>query len=288
MSHAHTQSQPYAEWIGRTEEARDTVTASPLDRLVATLDRDDPPYGEGDPAPPLSHWMLFLDRTRESSLGEDGHPKRGGFLPPVHDLPRRMFAGGRFKFHHPIRVGIRVVRTSTIRSITERTGHSGRLVFVTVHHAIREDGQTTVLVEEEHDIVYRRLAAPPVKTGTEKPPQGEWHRSLVPDPVLLFRFSALTFNGHRIHYDRSYVTEVEGYPGLIVHGPLTATLLLDLVRRNMPDATIRAFSFRAASPLFDGNKLHLNGTPPGDDGRIALWATDAEGGLAMRAEATVG
>ncbi|HKM62233.1 MAG TPA: MaoC family dehydratase N-terminal domain-containing protein [Acidisphaera sp.] len=279
---------PYAEWLGRTEHAHDTVVAGPLDRLAATLDRDEPPYADGDPAPPLSHWLLFLLGARQSTLGEDGHPKRGGFLPPVHELPRRMFAGGRFTFHHPIRVGMRVVRTSTIQAISERSGASGRLVFVTVHHAIRERANPMVLVEEEHDIVYRGLTAPAVKTGVETPPRGEWHRSLVPDPVLLFRYSALTFNGHRIHYDRSYVTGVEGYPGLIVHGPLTATLLLDLVRRNLPEAPVRAFSFRAASPLFDGNELHLNGTPPGPDGKVALWATNADGGLAMRAEATVG
>jgi 3-methylfumaryl-CoA hydratase len=279
---------PYAEWIGRTEEARDVVVAGPLDRFAATLDRDDPPMADGDPAPPLSHWLLFLPGAPQSTLGDDGHAARGGFLPPVHDLPRRMFAGGRFKFHHPIRVGMRLVRMSTIQTISERSGSSGRLVFVTVHHAIREAGTIIVLVEEEHDIVYRGLTAPAVKTGVEKPAQGEWHRTLIPDPVLLFRYSALTFNGHRIHYDRSYVTEIEGYPGLIVHGPLTATLLLDLVSRNMPQAPIWGFSFRAASPLFDGNELHLNGTPPDADGKVALWATNAEGGLAMRAEARIG
>jgi len=278
---------PYAEWIGRSEKARDDVVAGPLDRLAATLDRDDHAYADGDPAPPLSHWLLFLPNARASEISGDGHPKRGGFLPPVHDLPRRMFAGGRFKFHSPILVGMRVVRTSTIQSIKERSGATGRLVFVTVHHAIREAGHASVLVEEEHDIVYRGLSAPAVKAEVEKPGRGEWHRSLVPDPVLLFRYSALTFNGHRIHYDRKYVTEVEGYPGLIVHGPLTATLLLDLVHRNLPEATVTSFSFRAASPLFDSSELHLNGTPPDADGRIALWATNAEGGLAMRAEATV-
>ena len=277
----------YSTWIGRQEEQRDVVTAGPLDRLAATLDRDDPAAQPGDAAPPLSHWIMFLPRARHSSLGVDGHPTRGGFLPPVHHLPRRMWAGGRLSFHAPLRVGMAVTRTSTIASISHRAGSSGELIFVTVRHDIREAGQDAVLLTEEHDIVYRSATGAAVRAAPDAPPPGVWQRSLVPDAVMLFRYSALTFNGHRIHYDRSYVTQEEGYPGLIVHGPLIATLLLDLVRRQLPDASVTQFSFRAMSPLFDGAPLALHGSPPDAEGRVALWATNPTGGLAMRAEARI-
>ncbi|MBO1074998.1 FAS1-like dehydratase domain-containing protein [Roseomonas marmotae] len=278
----------YAAWIGRREQQRDIVAAGPLDRLAATLDREDPPATAGDAAPPLSHWIMFLPDARQSSLGLDGHPARGGFLPPVHHLPRRMWAGGRLSFHAPLRVGMAVTRSSTIADVSRRAGASGELVFVTVRHEIREDGQDAVLLAEEHDIVYRSGEAAAVKAAPEAPPPGAWQRSLVPDAVMLFRYSALTFNGHRIHYDRDYVTREEGYPGLIVHGPLVATLLLDLLRRRMPEAGVSHFSFRALSPLFDGAPVTLHGTPPDAEGRIMLWATNPAGGLAMRAEARIG
>ena len=272
-------------WIGRGETRTDRVAAGPVDRLAATLDREDAPAREGDAVPPLAHWLMFLPDTRQSGLGPDGHPARGGFLPPVHDLPRRMWAGGRLEFLAPLRVGMRLSRTSTIDQVKRREGGAGPLVFVTLRHEIHEEGSAAVLLREEHDIVYRGLEAPAAKAAPEAPPPGAWRRSLVPDSVLLFRYSALTFNGHRIHYDRPYVTQEEGYPGLIVHGPLIATLLLDLVRREAPAARIAAFSFRAVSPVFDGVPLHLHGAPPGADGVSPLWATNAQGGLAMRAEA---
>jgi 3-methylfumaryl-CoA hydratase len=278
----------YSAWIGRQEQQHDVVAAGPLDRLAATLDRDDPAAGPGDAAPPLSHWIMFLPGAKHSTLGADGHPARGGFLPPVHHLPRRMWAGGRLTFHAPLRVGMAVTRSSTIADVSHRQGASGELVFVTVRHEVRESGQDAVLLSEDHDIVYRSADAPAVKAAPEAPSPGAWQRQVMPDAVMLFRYSALTFNGHRIHYDRSYVTQEEGYPGLIVHGPLVATLLLDLVRRQLPDARVTRFSFRAMSPLFDGAPVTLSGNPPDGEGRIALWATNPTGGLAMRAEAQIG
>jgi 3-methylfumaryl-CoA hydratase len=281
---AEAQSDDYSAWVGRSEENRDTVTAGPLDRLAATLDRDDPRAGDGDAIPPLAHWLFFLPDIRQSEIGPDGHPKRGGFLPPVHELPRRMWAGSRIAFPGEIRVGDRIVRRSTILSVQRKDGASGPLVFVTVRHEIGREGEAAAIVDE-HDIVYRGLEAPAVKASPKKAEPGQWRRELAPDAVQLFRYSALTFNGHRIHYDRNYVTREEGYPGLVVHGPLTATLLIDLVRRNAPTARIAEFSFRAVSPLFDGNKMSVNATPPDPNGVVKLWAANAAGDLAMTAQA---
>ncbi|MEZ5807848.1 MAG: MaoC family dehydratase N-terminal domain-containing protein [Zhengella sp.] len=275
-----------SSWIGRSETRTDIMSADVLTRLAATLDHDRARVQDGDIAVPLAHWLHFLPDTRQSGLGADGHPERGGFLPPVHHLPRRMWAGSRLTFPGDIRAGMTVERVSTITNVKEKTGSAGDLVFVTVRHAFSEPGGP-VLVTDEHDIVYRSMAGPAVTPAPSAPPPGTWSRSLVPDAVLLFRYSALTFNGHRIHYDRDYVTREEGYPGLVVHGPLTATLLIDLVGRELPGARISAFSFRARSPLFDGNRMVLNGEPPDAEGRIRLWATNHEGGLAMEAEATV-
>ena len=274
-------------WIGRSELREDVLAQGPLDRLSATLDRADSPHVAGDPAPPLAHWLCFLPGEPQAALGPDGHAVRGGFLPPIHDLPRRMWAGSRIAFPGEIGVGMNLVRRSTIASVERKQGKAGPLVFVTVRHEIGEaDGPPLVI--DEHDIVYRSLGGPAVKAAADAGPPGEWRRSLVPDAVLLFRYSALTFNGHRIHYDRGYVTEAEGYPGLVVHGPLIATLLVDLVRRMMPDARIERFAFRALSPLFDGREMSVNGTSPVPGGLIKLWAANAEGGLAMQAEARIG
>jgi 3-methylfumaryl-CoA hydratase len=276
----------YKSWIGRTELRHDWLAAGPLDRLSATLDRDDDPHQPGDIAPPLAHWLCFLPDELQSALGPDGHAARGGFIPPVHDLPRRMWAGSRIAFPGEIRVGMALTRRSTIASVERKQGAAGPLVFVTVRHEIGEpDGPP--LIVDEHDIVFRGLAAPAVKTAARAGGDGDWHRELVPDAVLLFRYSALTFNGHRIHYDRDYVTKAEGYPGLVVHGPLIATLLVDLVRRKMPEARIESFSFRALSPLFDGRPMSVNGISPDPSGIVKLWAANDEGGVAMKAEAKI-
>jgi 3-methylfumaryl-CoA hydratase len=274
-------------WIGRTETTHDTVTPTPVAALTATLDHPAAPIGPGTPLPPLWHWLYFLPVHRQSELGPDGHARRGGFLPPVA-LPRRMWAGGRLAFHAPIRVGQDVVRTSTIENVVSKVGRTGPLVFVTVRHDVHADGAAAPALTEHHDIVYRaersqdEVEPPP----TPAPAGAPWQREIVPDDVLLFRYSALTFNGHRIHYDRRYVTEVEGYPGLVVHGPLLATLLLDLVRRNAPDAEVTGFRFRAVRPTFDLHPFRVNGEP-GDGGTVHLWSQDLDGFLTMDAAATL-
>jgi 3-methylfumaryl-CoA hydratase len=278
-------SDPLAAWLGRTEERRDTATPTPVAALAATLDRDDPEPFAGMPLPPLWHWLYFLPLARQSEIGADGHPRRGGFLPPVA-LPRRMWAGGRLEFLRPLRVGEAMTRTSRIATIASKQARSGPLVFVTVEHTIATDAG--IALREEHDIVYRELPAPgaPLPVPAPAPTDEAFARTIVADDVLLFRYSALTFNGHRIHYDRRYVTEVEGYPGLIVHGPLIATLLVDLLRRERPEATLTRFDFKALSPLFDLHPFAVCGRPDGDR-RFALWARNVDGALAMQATAEV-
>lgn len=269
-------------WIGRHEEMTDLITAWPMQALQATLDLPDPEPRSGDPLPPLWHWLFFLPTVAHSHLGSEGHARLGGFLPPV-GLPRRMFAGGRFTFHRPLRVGEQASRMGTVIRIEEKEGRSGRLVFVVVRYEITGEGGLAIV--EEQDLVYReapdrsRALAP----GTEAIPAEPWSRTVDPDPVMLFRFSALTFNGHRIHYDYPYVTEVEGYPGLIVHGPLTALLLADVARREGP-GPLESFSFRARSPLFTGERFTLLGMPGGDrTAALSAWSHDAR--LSMTAEA---
>jgi len=273
-------------WVGRAETRDDVITVAPLAAMAATLDRDDPLPDAGDPVPPLWHWCYFPPLARQSEIGPDGHPKRGGFLPPV-SLPRRMWAGGRLAFARPLVVGERVLRTSRIASVSAKEGRSGRLVFVTVQHDYAD--ALGAAIHEEHDIVYREAPAPgaPSAVPPSAPSDEAYSREIVPDPVLLFRYSALTFNGHRIHYDRDYVTREEGYPGLVVHGPLIATLLLDLLRRERPRSRVRSFEFRAVSPLFDIHRFRVCGRDDGD-GRHALWARSHEGALAMQATAVTG
>lgn len=270
------------QWVGKTEIAHAPVAAATARAMAATLDRDDLP----DPLPPLWHWLYFWTAAPQEQLGADGHPGRGGFLPPV-PLPRRMWAGGRLTFHVALPIDIDATRTSTVKQVDVKKGASGALAFVTVAHEVSVDG--TLCISEEHDIVYRAAPLPGASLPAPKPaPQdATWSRTIVPDPVLLFRYSALTFNGHRIHYDRSYVTQVEGYPGLIVHGPLIATLLADLVRRQLPHASMRSFDFRAVGPLFDTEPFTLNGRLDADGIHVHLWAANARGALAMQATATI-
>jgi 3-methylfumaryl-CoA hydratase len=270
------------QWVGKTETMQDIIQPALANALAATLDRDAPAAGDG--LPPLWHWIYFWSVVPESGIGPDGHPQRGGFLPPV-PLPRRMWAGGRLTFTAPLRIGEAATRTSRIASVEAKAGGSGQLAFVTVRHEIAQQGH--IAVTEEHDIVYRGLPPPGTAqpAGKPAPADAAFSRDITPDPVLLFRYSALTFNGHRIHYDRSYVTGVEGYPGLIVHGPLIATLLLDLLHRNMPQARVASFDFRAVGPLFDIDPFRVCGKP-GEDGRtVKLWAQNHRGELAMQAEA---
>jgi 3-methylfumaryl-CoA hydratase len=270
------------QWVGNTETRSDQVTAAPVAALAATLDIEMDYPNEGDVLPPLWHWLYFLPFPRQSELGPDGHAKRGGFLPPV-ELPRRMWAGGRVEFHRPLRVGETITRTSRIAGVKFKEGRSGRLIFVLVRHEIGN------AMTEEHDIVYRDHP----RSGEASPsPQfaaadAAWERVVHPDDVLLFRYSALTFNGHRIHYDRRYATEAEGYPGLVVHGPLIATLLMDLVRRNLPAGVVTRFEFRAVSPIFDTAAFSVCGRPEDGGRTIRLWAKDQAGALAMTATAGV-
>jgi len=272
----------FREWIGRTEERADEITAAPLVSLAALLDRDDPPPRTGDAAPPLAHWLYFLPSYRQSQAGPDGHAARGEFLPPV-PLPRRMWAGSRLEFAKPLRVGSRARRLSRIVDVVPKQGRSGALVFVTVRHEVSDE--SGLVLSDEHDIVYRGEpgAAPPV---TPAPAPATWQREIHPDPLLLFRYSAVTFNGHRIHYDQPYVTQVEGYPGLVVHGPLIATLLVDLLARNRPDATLRTYTFRALRPLFDTANFLTCGLPDEARRSARLWTRDAEGAMTMDATAT--
>jgi len=276
------------EWIGRTEEANDVVTATPYAALAATLDRPPERPAAGTALPPLWHWLYFLPLHRQSEIGPDGHAQRGGFLPPV-PLPRRMWAGSQFEFHAPLEVGDAITRTSTIADVTEKSGRTGRLVFVKVRHEIRRTAESTVALTEFHDIVYREAAkADDVAPAPRPAPKsGAWERRWIPGDVLLFRYSALTFNGHRIHYDRRYVTETEGYPGLIVHGPLIATLLLDLLRHEWPNATVAHYEFRAVRPLFDLHPFFVCGEPQSDGRTVRLWARDHEGFLTMDATAII-
>jgi 3-methylfumaryl-CoA hydratase len=268
-------------WVGRTEQAEDIAVASPLARLAATLDHTEPPWHAGE-VPPLGHWLYCLPRTQQRDMAEEGHAKRGGFIPPV-PLPRRMWAGGRLTFHSPFRVGEQLKRISTITAVQPKTGRSGTLVFVTVQHELSTASGKGLT--EVQDIVYREAPAPG-KAAAPPPasaPLGaaDWVRAIHADPVMLFRYSALTFNAHRIHYDRGYCRE-EGYPGLVVHGPLTATLLMDLFLRHHPGARVTSFAFRGRRPLFDIHPFTVCGK--GRTGGAALWALDHEGQVAMTAE----
>ena len=275
-----------SDWLGRSETDHDTIGATPVLALTATLDHPAAPVLPGSLLPPLWHWLYFLPMHRQSDIGADGHAKRGGFMPPV-PLPRRMWAASEFEFFAPVRVGDAVARTSTIADVTQKEGRTGKLVFVKVRHELRCNGAPDPALVELHDIVYREARQP---TDVDPPPLAAatgaaWQREIVPDDVLLFRYSALTFNGHRIHYDRQYVTQVEGYPGLIVHGPLIATLLLDLLRRHAPDAQVASFKFKAVRPTFDLHPFKVNGQRNGHT--VKLWAQDHEGWLTMDAVATL-
>jgi 3-methylfumaryl-CoA hydratase len=280
-------------WQGRSETLEDLITPAPLRALSATLDRDDALPIAGTELPPLWHWLFFLPHHRQSEIGPDGHAKRGGFLPPV-PLPRRMWAGGRLQWHAPLKVGDAVKRVSTIQSVTHKSGRTGDLLFVLVKHEVFNSHG--LCLTEEHDIVYRPAAQAtdpvpaPIAASSLAEPGDMWTRDVVPDDVLLFRYSALTFNGHRIHYDRKYVTQVEGYPGLIVHGPLIATWLVDLVRRHT-DRSIRRFEFKALRPTFecaDQRHVRVSGQLQADGQHVRLWAQDHEGWLTMQATAELG
>jgi 3-methylfumaryl-CoA hydratase len=258
-----------AGWAPGPVEVTDRIAPWPVAAFAALLDQPVPDDGE---LPPLWHWFSFLDAAPQSALGEDGHPADGHFLPPIPDR-RRMFAGGRLEFRAPLRIGAGVVRRTRLTSVQPKSGRSGELLFVTVRSELDSGG--AVAVVEEQDIVYRQqtAGATPARSG-ELPdagppaalPDGAWRLTLDPDPRLLFRFSALTYNSHRIHYDQPYATGVERYPGLVVHGPLLALLLLELPRRAAPERRVAAFEYRLQRPAFAGRPVVADGIPDGDDG----------------------
>jgi 3-methylfumaryl-CoA hydratase len=275
-------------WISKSQTEQDTITAAPLRMMRATLNL--PQIVASNALPPLWHWLYFLPSPQQSELGDDGHAQRGGFLPPV-PLPRRMWAAGQFEFFHDLALGDEITRTSTIDDVTVKTGRTGSLCFVRVRHEVSNsrNGQNLGLaLREFHDIVYRPLAAGDAKAPAyEAAPSAAYSEVITPTDPLLFRYSALTFNGHRIHYDRKYVTEVEGYPGLIVHGPLMATLLAGLGKKLHPEARIASFEFRALKPVFD---LHPFEICAGEakDKSMDLWVKDFEGHITMKAVMTFG
>ncbi|MGE5522446.1 MAG: MaoC family dehydratase N-terminal domain-containing protein [Rhodospirillaceae bacterium] len=269
----------YSQWIGRRMTAADEAARWPVQALAATLDVPNPAPRKGDPMPPGWHWLYFLEAKPASELGPDGHPRRGGFLPPV-SLPRRMWAGGRLAFHEPLRVGDELRRDSEIVSVSEKTGKTGALVFVTVRHTVHANGKLAVV--EDHDIVYREAAKPddaPVQ-ARPAPTSSAWRRDVAPDPVLLFRFSALTFNGHRIHYDLDYVRNEEHYPGLIVHGPLQTMLMLELCRAHGP-RPVKKLDYRAQHPVFHTERFTVNGELDPAGNRADVWTANAAGAYAM-------
>ena len=272
----------HQEYLGRTETREDRLDPRLIEGMAASLGRPVPAHD----VPPLWHWMLFQDWRAPDGVGTDGHPRRGGFLPPVHALPRRMWAGGRLHFHdHALRADDRVARLSTITAIRETSGGSGALVFVTVRHEIV--GPRGPVLTEEHDIVYRGTAGAAVRAAEPAPPfTADVRLDLVPDTLLLFRYSALTGNGHRIHYDQPYVTGEEGYPGLVVHGPLQATLLAQAMLDAAPGQRLLRFAFRGKRPCFAGNALSVVARVDGDGAQAET--RDHEGATCLQAEATLG
>lgn len=277
----------YQDWLGKSETAEDVASGLVADRMAGLLDRPAP--GDGAIWPPAWSWALFSRAMRHDEAGPDGHAARGKFLPPV-ELPRRMWAGSTVVIERPLRVGETVMRTSTIADISEKKGRSGALVFVTVDHLI--EGGSGGRMRDSHRIVYREAptaAAPSAGAAAQGTGPGfepQWRRAITPDPVLLFQYSAVTYNTHRIHYDHPYVTAVEGYPGLVVHGPLTATLLLELLSANLAGRTVSSFSMTALRPLFAVSPIELVGRRDGNAFQLAAL-DDRSGEIAMRIEGTL-
>jgi len=268
----------FDSWIGRTETRRELAAPEPVRRLCALLDRPD--ESASGIAPPLGHWLYFLPDAPQATIGPDGHPERGGFLPPI-PLPMRMWAGSRIDFLAPLPLGAEITRRSTLVSISEKSGRTGPLAFVTVRHDTLSG--ETLCVSEHLDIVFRDRSGPSGPSADGERREAGVARTIDPTAALLFRYSAITFNAHRIHYDRDYAVKTEGYPGLVVHGPLLATLLVDHVRREYPNAALRSFEFRARRPVYDLAPFTVN-LRPTDTGADA-WASDADGFVAMDAKA---
>jgi 3-methylfumaryl-CoA hydratase len=271
------------QWIGRSTQATDIVTAQLVKGLRATLFQEIGEPKPGDAAPFTVHWCLAQPVYPMSELGPDGHPTRGGFLPPV-PLPRRMWAGGELEFFDALRVGDETTRTSRIADVTMKTGASGILCFVSVDHLVTTSRGTAL--RERQDIVYRDLSGAPAATAKPPapPPVAKHRESHMADAVLLFRYSALTFNGHRIHYDRDYVTGVEGYPGLIFHGPLQAALIVEMAARLHGGTAPKKFSYRGLQPLFEGSEFSINASET--EAGLELWTANSQDQPTMKGTAT--
>lgn len=277
-------SEIIAGWAPGPTETTETIAAGPAVALSGLLDREPAVTAPGDPIPPLWHWLYFLDRPATSELGPDGHPAAGHFMPPIPQR-RRMYAGGRASYTGAFRCGDQITRRSELADATVKQGRTGELLFVTVRSVFTRAG--AVIATEEQDVVYR--SGPPA-TGGSAGPRGfngaagpaPWQIQIVPDPVLLFRFSALTYNAHRIHYDADYATGVEGHPGLVVHGPLLALLCFELPRRQAPRQRVTQLSFRARSPVYVGQLCTVTGGPR-DDG-CAMQVAGPDGAVALTAE----
>lgn len=292
------------EWIGRELRTTQTLHPFPARALASMLDHARLP-GVGDALPAAWHWLYFLETPDTAGTGRDGHPTRGPLTPPI-PLPRRMWASGALELSAPLRLGEPAERVSAIRAVEHKHGKSGELYFVTIDHDVHQHG--SLCIHEEQTLVYRampatgRSSAPPGQSTMppgqstmpprqgpspvgESAPDGEWSRTVNIDPVLLFRFSALTYNAHRIHYDRDYATGTEGYPGLVVHGPLLVVLLLDLLRAQKPESQLRALRFRAIRPTFDLGAFSLRGRCEGP--LVSLWSADGDNSVGMSATATL-
>jgi 3-methylfumaryl-CoA hydratase len=276
----------YDDWIGKAEEREERIDPARVSALAATLDVARPP-GECDPLPPGWQWLFFNPMARRTQLGSDGHPARGDFLPPI-ELPRRMWAGSRVTYLADLAVGAIARKRSEIARIEKKEGRSGDLWFITVNHLISCDGRDCIA--EEQDIVYRDAPAPgrsgAVAFAEDAHDDAEWSDKWSPDSVLLFRYSALTSNGHRIHYDQPYARGVEGYPDLVVHGPLAATILQGAIMEHLPDRSLRHFAFRGVAPICLGGTFLAEGKQTSQDSVMA-WVRLGAGAIAMRATATV-
>jgi len=267
-------------WVGRSEERRDVIQSERCVALQAALNLSGDRLSDGDALPPLWHWLYFWDIAPRSELGRDGHPAVGGFMPPVGQA-RRMWAGSRVTFPGTLGLGEPATRVSTIEKVAEKSGRSGKLVFVTVRHEL--SGSDGLAVIDEHDIVYREDTGKgaSARPGEPAPEGAQWVETVDPDPTLLFRYSALTFNGHRIHYDRDYARDVEGYDGLVVHGPLLATMMVGMAAGSLPDRSVSRFEFRGMRPVMDTETFTVNVDPDGEDA-VDVWIANGEGMFAMR------
>ena len=275
----------YDEWIGRSVTEHGAISSYPADSFTVTLDRDDPRYEDGDPLPPAWHYFYFHELVPLAETAIDGHRIKGRFTPPV-SLPQRLWAGSRMRFESPIRIGESVRKVVTITGISEKNGKNGPLCFVaTTEKVLGDDGRLATV--EERTQVYRNPPKTPPK-ARPAPENPAWSRTIRPHSVLLFRYSALTMNSHRIHYDRDYVREVEGYPGLVVHGPLLMMLMLDLFRRERPDARVTSLDVRAVSPVYDVADFSVHGKPNDAANTCKLWTATASGALAMEADVVYG